>query len=339
LSWSVSVDPTSLPWSLDADVPPELVRRSSNEVWRAARGGQQVYLRLTPERHRTPAEVSAEVAWMAALASEGLRVVRPLPSANGRLVEDARLAGAPACVTCFTAAPGRPARKPDDYTPPVLDSWASLLADLHRHARHGAESIQENATGSAGQVPGTRGRHAWDRDRVFRTAVEAGDGRVAEARGALGQVVGWMRTLSTEAAEFGVTHADLHLGNLNVADGVVTAFDFDDACRHWFIHDVAVAVTSIRKAGWEHPGRFDAAAAEQRFVDHYFAQGALAPAWRARLEAFVAYRLALSACWASRAAETGELDDELAAWFQRSLPWWLAQLRARADEVHAAMRV
>jgi Ser/Thr protein kinase RdoA (MazF antagonist) len=333
------LDPTSLPWSLDADVPLALVRRSSNEVWRAARGGQLVYLRLTPERHRAPAEVAAEVAWMAALAAEGLRVVRPLPSANGRLVEHARLDGVPACVTCFTAAPGRPARKPDDYTAPVLDSWASLLADLHRHASHTSKIIQENVSAGTGQVPGTHGRHAWDRDRVFRTAVEARDGRVTEAREALERVVGWMRTLSTEGAGFGVTHADLHLGNLNVADGVVTAFDFDDACRHWFIHDVAVAVTSIRKAAWEHPGRFDAAAAEQRFVAHYFAQGALDRAWHARLEAFVAYRLALSACWASRAAETGELDEELTAWFQRSLPWWLGQLRARADEVHAAMRV
>jgi Ser/Thr protein kinase RdoA (MazF antagonist) len=320
------VDPTTLPWQLDPTTP-DLVRRSSNEVWRTTRAGSPVYLRLTPARHRSRDEVTAEVSWMAALTVAGARVVRPLPSTSGRLVETGTLDGAPAWLACFTAAPGRPARKPDDYTPPVLESWATLLADLHRHAAHHAE------------VAGTPGaaRSAWDRDRVFQTAEAASANDVIEAREALADLVAWMRGLPTDRACFGLTHADLHLGNLNVADGVVTAFDFDDACHHWFIHDVAVAVTSIRKAAWEHPGRFDAQAAEARFLACYFAQAALAPHWRARLEAFVAYRLALSACWASRAAVTGELDDELTAWFHRSLPWWLAQLRERAPEIRAAM--
>jgi Ser/Thr protein kinase RdoA (MazF antagonist) len=153
----------------------------------------------------------------------------------------------------------------------------------------------------------------------------------------LGQLERWLRALPADGDGHGLTHADLHLGNLNVADGSVTAFDFDDACLHFYLHDVAVAVTSIRKAGWEHPGRFDARAAEDRFVDQYFRQGALDRRWLARLEAFVAYRLALSACWGSRAREIGELDQALEGWFERSLPWWLEQLRLREEEIRAGM--
>ena len=72
---------------------------------------------------------------MAALADAGVRVVRPLAARGGALLVESALDGRPAWVACFTAAPGRPARKPDDYVDPVLDSWAGLLADLHRHAR------------------------------------------------------------------------------------------------------------------------------------------------------------------------------------------------------------
>jgi Ser/Thr protein kinase RdoA (MazF antagonist) len=227
-------------------------------------------------------------------------------------------------VACFTAAPGRPARKPDDYVEPVIDSWADLVADLHRHAR------------THRPRPGG-GRRPWHADRVFLTARQARDPRVASAQELLGQLEGWLQALPEDDGGFGLTHADLHLGNLNVADGAVTAFDFDDACLHFYVHDLAVAVTSMRKAAWEHPGRFDLRAAEARFLDRYARQGLLDVGWLGRLEAFVAYRLALSACWGSRARELGELDQALEGWFDRSLPWWLAELRAREGEIRASM--
>ena len=59
--------------------------------------------------------------------------------------------------------------------------------------------------------------------------------------------------------------------------------------------------------------------------------------WQQRLEVFVAYRLALSACWGSRAGELGELDRALEGWFERSLPWWLEQLRARDGEIRRSL--
>ena len=311
-------------WGIDAErAPLELVTRGSNEMWRGVRQGATVYLRVTPDRHRDRQEVQAELDWMAALAEAGARVVRPLAARGGALLVESVLDGRPAWVACFTAAPGRPARKPDDYVDPVLDSWAGLLADLHRHAR--------------AHPAGSGGRRSWHGDRVFLTARQARDARVAPAHELLGRLEAWLRALPADRDTHGLTHADLHLGNLNVDGGSVTAFDFDDACLHFYLHDVAVAVTSIRKAGWEHPGRFDAPAAEARFVDHYFGQGALDRRWLPRLEAFVAYRLALSACWGSRAGEIGELDQALEGWFERSLPWWLEQLRLREREIRAVM--
>jgi Ser/Thr protein kinase RdoA (MazF antagonist) len=174
---------------------------------------------------------------------------------------------------------------------------------------------------------------------VFATARAATEARSRPAQDALRALVEWMGKLPGDREGFGLTHADLHLGNLAVDGTVVTAFDFDDSCLHWFVHDVAVAVTSIRKAAWECPGEVDAAAVEARFLDGYFGRGVLAPIWRARTEAFVAYRIALSACWASGSFQAGELEGEMLAWYERSLPWWLGQLALRREDVARAMAV
>jgi amicoumacin kinase len=307
-------------FELDPGVALVPVRRSSNEVLRGQRRGKPVYLRITPPGHRNRQELLAELTWMQALRHAGLRVARPLRSTAGALVEQIAWGEEAGCreVVCavaFAAAPGRLARKPDDYTPDVLASWATLLADLHRHARDN-------------RPPGSAARQRWDQDQVFLTAQEdeAPETRVAQQH--LRALVDWLREMDTAPDGFGLTHADLHLGNLTVENQVVTAFDFDDSCHHWFVHDLAVAVTSIRKAGWEYPGRFDPAVAESIFLERYFARGVLAGRWRPLVERFVAYRIALSACWASRARQTGQLDQEHIIWFERSLPWWLGQLAA-----------
>jgi amicoumacin kinase len=310
-------------WQLDASPAPALLRRSTNEIWTAHRAGASIYLRVTPSTHRDAGQVLAEVTWMQQLQAAGVRVVRPLASAQGHLVESIEGAS----VTAFTAAPGRHARKPDDCRPPVLRSWAALLADLHRAVR------------TDGAPPG---RFPWHQDRVFQVAQQASDASTRPAQQLLKDLTAWMQGLPTAADGFGLTHADLHLGNLSVDEGAgdaVTAYDFDDSCLHWFAHDLAVGITSLRKASWENPGRFDANAAEACLCEGYFAGAGLADVWRVRLEAFIAYRIALSACWASRSRELGELDPELDAWFERSLPWWLGQLQDRRGEIVRAMSV
>lgn len=144
------------------------------------------------------------------------------------------------------------------------------------------------------------------------------------------QLVSWIKAQPRSRSSFGLTHADLHLGNLSILregpQTSVVAFDFDDACEHFFLHDLAVAVASIRKAAWESPGAFDEQGIERGFLAAY-TEAAAGFSWQPEdLERFVAYRIALSACWASRSRALGELDEDLTGWFRRSLPWWLSQL-------------
>ena len=38
---------------------------------------------------------------------------------------------------------------------------------------------------------------------------------------------------------FGLTHGDVHVGNLRRAGAKITLFDFDDAEYNWFLNDIA----------------------------------------------------------------------------------------------------
>lgn len=297
-------------WELEA---PVLVRASSNHVYRCFRRGAVVYLRITAQDHRSADEVLAETAWMNSLVEAGLPVVRPLTSGAGRLVEPLLWQGRSAVAICCEAAPGRQADKRRDYTAAVVDSWARLLADLHRHAR-------------AYLPDGPQRRPSWDQDRVLQTALAADDAETAFAQRRLRELMSWMRGLATDRDSFGLTHADLHLRNLSVHGAGVATFDFDDACYHWFAHDLAVGLTSIRKAAWEHPDAVDAPALCERFLDGHTRHGLVVGVRLSDVEAFVAYRIALSACWASRSFQIGALDADMVAWYRRSLPWWLGQL-------------
>jgi Ser/Thr protein kinase RdoA (MazF antagonist) len=308
-------------WGVAPD--PVLVRRSWNEVFRCTRGAETLYVRVTFPDHRPRAELVAEVDWMRSLHAAGVPVARPLPSLGGAYVEEVEHGGRPAFAIALGAAPGHPGRKPQDYTPAVVEAWAALLAALHGHARHY-------------RPPGPERRPSWRTDRVLALALAARDEESRFAQGPLRDLVSWMEGLPTGPETFGLTHADLHPGNLAVDSGPglagprLTAFDFDDSCEHFFVHDLAVGVTSLRKAAWEYPGAVDGPALEAAFLTAYARAAAgdpvATPVGRAPIERFVHYRIALSACWAGRARELGELDADMDAWFRRSVPWWAQQL-------------
>jgi Ser/Thr protein kinase RdoA (MazF antagonist) len=116
---------------------------------------------------------------------------------------------------------------------------------------------------------------------------------------------------------------------------VIACFDFDDSCYHYFVHDVAVAVTQLRKQGLDDP-LFDAAALEHRFLEVYLGTRALSvqeeEELRYRLPRFVRYRAALIMCWASSERVAGRLVGPVGdAWFAKSLPIYLRMLGASDD--------
>lgn len=314
VSKDTSLDPFAA-WSFDRERT--LVRQSCNEVFHCRKRGENFYARVTFLDHRPRNQIEAELAWMQALHATGVNVVALVPADDGVLLHETSYKGKTAFCVVTKQAPGRVGRKPDDLQRPVIEAWARLLAAFHEHARHY-------------RPPASLRRPAWHLDPVLQTALQADDESTRWAQECLHHAVSWMRELPQTPATYGITHADLHLGNMAIeatpgGATMVTAFDFDDACEQFFVHDLAVAVTSLRKAAWE-CNMPDADGLVGPFLEAYASAGNYDAQASTRLERFVAYRIALSTCWGARCQTTGALDRDMTAWFAKSLPWWRGQL-------------
>jgi Ser/Thr protein kinase RdoA (MazF antagonist) len=150
----------------------------------------------------------------------------------------------------------------------------------------------------------------------------------AEFSNLLRQQISWIQRLSRSDRTFSLTHADLQISNIHVIDSGLPSlafFDLDDCCFHYFVHDLAVACTQLRKAGIETAGAVDAASLEEHLITCYAsARGFSAEeeaGLRASLLEFVKYRAALVMCWASEERKRGSLSGPASeAWFTGSLP-------------------
>jgi Ser/Thr protein kinase RdoA (MazF antagonist) len=293
-------------WELEPTCEP--LRSSWHNIFRVRREGRCLYLRITPSL-RNPDEVLAELEWMQQLERDGLPVVKVHRHSSGDLMQRRQLASGLVSVCCFEEAPGRLTQKHLDFRAPVIKNWATLLFQLHEQAR--------------AYLPAhpTARRPLWHQDSVLQVAV--GEARLSEEPEAPVFLRLIDRFRGAEAgSELTLTHADLHFGNLtiNESNDALYAFDFDDACYHFPEHDVAVALVSIRKAAWEHPGLFDARPLETLFIETY--AGTVSD-----LDLWCAYRIGLSFFWALGSVRADAFDDERTAWLQKSTPWWKAEFR------------
>jgi Ser/Thr protein kinase RdoA (MazF antagonist) len=60
--------------------------------------------------------------------------------------------------------------------------------------------------------------------------------------------LGWFARLPVISDTYGMTHADFGPRNFNYHPELgVTAFDFGNCCYHWYISDLAIALSTLRR--------------------------------------------------------------------------------------------
>jgi len=101
-----------------------------NIVFGFAQNGVECVLRLTPETHRSFAQVQAEIDWLNHLSSQGLRVSTPVAAEDGSLCR--RLDGKDRIwtATAFTKAPGRIGAA-QDWNADTFRAWGAMTGRLH----------------------------------------------------------------------------------------------------------------------------------------------------------------------------------------------------------------
>lgn len=293
---------------------------------------ETVFVRITSSTSRSRGEVEAELDLMHSMLSAGLPIAQPVRARNGIFVVPVREEDDVVAV-CFKSIGGRPAERPDDLRDEVIDAWATLLAKMHLHV---ISTCGESSVDCA--LPR---RSIWSEDAVIKVALNDTAPATARLSQILHSRVEWMKNLPRTRLNFGLTHADLQISNFHIlkeAPAVeIAAFDFDDVCYHFFAHDVAVAVTQLRKAGLDGSVPH-ASALESRFLATYLEargiggrdESGLHSGEEARqllewLPRFVEYRAALVVCWASeerlRGSPVGPVGE---AWLAKSLPIYVA---------------
>lgn len=295
-------------WGLAGEI--RFLRRVANFVYASALDGRPVIVRLTEPNHRKRGEIEAELEWMSHLSDHGVRLARPIPSRGGALVEE--IPGEPSFhAAAFEWAPGS-ALSGSQLDARTLESWGAYLGRMHR-----ATKLYRPAAARAD----------WDGDDIYRCAARSLDPKDRPAYDRMNELTAWLRGLPRPDDAYGLVHADLHRGNFFVDPAGITAFDFDDSCRHWFVYDLTAPLFSIMNAAEDEGMSLASGAARGHFLAGYQCEHSLPPEWLARLDAFMIYRAALVYLWIKTSIADGVFDEKGLVWCRRRLPELLELLR------------
>ena len=259
----------------------------ANLVYEYEREGQPSILRISFRPDRTADQIQAELHFVDYLAEHGVRVSRPMPSQNGRLLETIQVRGIPLHIASFVRGKGM--RVPDnDYNyrkdAPIeeyFQNWGRVLGQMHAQAKD-YQPINEQVK-----------RPTWFEINKSRLVI---DSQVFErfpvVCDRIRSLLNEIRSFPQDRNSYGLIHGDFNDGNFIVdyTNGDMTVFDFDDCGYFWFVYELASA--------WEAgTGRIMFSGLEERrvFMDHYMEQimngyaceNELSVEWMARLPMFV----------------------------------------------------
>jgi len=246
-------------------------------VYEFSRGEQSAILKLTHDRHRSHDMIRAELDWVNYLARGGVSVASAVASVNGNLVERIKLPHSSFFAYAFEKAPGGHPRK-DDFGPALFESWGTMIGRMHALTRTYRPSD-----------PTLKRYHWYDDPTLDMKRYEGIVDPVVIER--FREQVDLIRAFPVAADTYGLTHNDLHQGNFYVADGRITAFDFDDCHYNYFVNDIAMALFyTLRRSGSEPGGPAEAIAFLTPFLRGYFRENRLDQDWIERIPAFLKMR-------------------------------------------------
>ncbi|MBK9573316.1 MAG: phosphotransferase [Rhodoferax sp.] len=222
------------------------VARDDCDVYRISPGagrwfGHDLSLRIYPAHKRDLAPIEAEVAWLRALAADGVYVPNPLPNENGTFIQQWQSAGAPRPGTPCSLTWLRGYMYDRGLTPQRLHRVGRMTGALasrrcclgtHRRDRH-AQACLHARFGAVGagfpRATGEPDTTACGAHARCRASPDRRSGAVA-----------------TACKNYGFVHGDLHQWNLVFAGGSAGAIDFSDCGWGHLALDLASTLQYLR---------------------------------------------------------------------------------------------
>jgi Ser/Thr protein kinase RdoA (MazF antagonist) len=204
---------------------------SASSVFGVRINGATHFLLLTSQSFRNVDDVTHELSFLRHLCSHGVRVAMPVPSVHDQSVERV----GDYLATLFRRAPGlRVTPEARLWNRVFFREWGRTLAFQHQAARTFCRPL-------------SGWRQDWRREPVLVEGlayIRANDEQLAYCVDA---ILAELDLQGDAFGEVGMIHADLGPQNFRYDPEIgITAFDFDNCCRHWLLCDMAVALSVLR---------------------------------------------------------------------------------------------
>ncbi len=275
-------------WGLDTTL--RFLRYNENYIYQGRLGDREVIVRITHRTHRDRGELEAELDFVDFLSQHGVQVGQPYSSAQDHLVEqlddDSRF-----CASVFQKAEGASPSNPAEFTPDLLREWGAVLGKMHRLAK-----VYKPRSKTL--------RKPWQQDAGFLLVLQNIDAKDELLYLRFLKYVEWINSLEKSVDTYGLVHGDLHHGNFFVHQGKITAFDFDDASYHFFIHDFAAAICGLISFHERIGVPFDAGVHAQWLLQGYETEHVLPNLWLERIPQFVEWRWLVMVYWIAARLKT-----------------------------------
>ncbi|KYD00500.1 phosphotransferase enzyme family protein [Bacillus atrophaeus] len=205
---------------------------AENYVYEFIKDEEPYILKITHTIRRSPQYIMGEMEWLHYLAKGGLSVAKPIPSLDGKDVEEVPDGtGGAFLLRAYEKAPGHKVEEAD-WNGELFYQLGTYTGEMHRLTK----SYQVSN-------PAYK-RQEWDEEEQLklRKYVPQDQNRIFEQADALMEK---LRQLPKDPDHYGLVHADLHHGNFNWDNGKITTFDFDDIGYNWFVNDISILLYNI----------------------------------------------------------------------------------------------
>jgi Ser/Thr protein kinase RdoA (MazF antagonist) len=221
------------------------LRSYNNQVYRVERAdGQCFSLRICGFLNMKRSSMEDEMQWLAFVAQHNPRLApRPIANANGELITVTPAPEGERLSCLFAWIEGRELR--GAVQPTHMHQIGCSTAALHNIARQFPfpDASSDFRCSYRYDQALMHSHHSWiDKHRTVIGAENA-----ALLQRAIDYVSAAMDRMGSTPTNYGMIHADLHLGNILVQEDEIMIMDFEQLGRGHFLYDLAVVRNELRK--------------------------------------------------------------------------------------------
>lgn len=199
--------------------------------------GQLQILRFTDPDFRSFEELVSELNFVNYLYAAGIPVAKSLPTKDGRPAFLADCESGALICSSIAYAPGLEVQEGSPHwNKDFFKEWGRNLGLIHQAATR--------------FKPGQGfKRWQWKDEILIARAEQLIPSEDKASLKEFREVMDSCRSLPQSSAEFGLIHADHAPQNFRYAPQgkQITAFDFGNCCYHWFVSDLAIALSTVRR--------------------------------------------------------------------------------------------